>query len=344
MPKLKNFVTNLILLLTTGLVCVATAEGICRIFFPDQRLQYVNDNQLLSRFAPSQNGILYLADGNPTSNIRINEFGLRSAPLSETAEHRVLFLGDSFTFGWGVEEHEAFTSRIDTALGSNISAINAGNPGYGIYQMETLLERLNPVVRPKTIVLVIWQGSLLRRPLANNEKQQFLEKRAKFRKLKSLSVFGTHLYRKYERLMLQYGRKDLVVSIGSKDQKNMDLNQQFKEALDADEPRLLRMQEMAQKVGAKFAIVFWPRTGFAQAKDPSISYTLASRLANFSNQHGIEFISLGSIFEKAPRKKLLIPIDWHPTPYAHCLAANGMLVLMKNLSYDGATLPCEAEL
>jgi lysophospholipase L1-like esterase len=71
---------------------------------------------------------------------------------------RVLALGDSCTFGRGVEDGEAWPARLEARLraaGQDAAVQNAGVPGYGTTQERGLLRRLAPRVRP-THVVVVW--------------------------------------------------------------------------------------------------------------------------------------------------------------------------------------------
>ena len=46
-------------------------------------------------------------------NFRVNERGLRGDKLRNSSSRRILFLGGSITLGWGVNEEDVVTSRIE---------------------------------------------------------------------------------------------------------------------------------------------------------------------------------------------------------------------------------------
>lgn len=61
-------------------------------------------------------------------SIEINSLGLRGpevGPRAQTGAHRVLAVGDSFTFGQGVEHGEAWPAQVERAI-AGIEVINAG--------------------------------------------------------------------------------------------------------------------------------------------------------------------------------------------------------------------------
>ena len=72
----------------------------------------------------------------PPHLVTINKFKFRNNDiddLPEMSEEKILFSGDSFTFGDGVDDENTFPSIFQKISGSKV--INAGVPGYGIDQM-----------------------------------------------------------------------------------------------------------------------------------------------------------------------------------------------------------------
>lgn len=72
-------------------------------------------------------------------------FRLPSAPEAE-----LIALGDSCTFGWGVEDQEAWPSALSRRLGRPVR--NLGVPGYSLLQGEALLDTL-AVPADRTLIL-----------------------------------------------------------------------------------------------------------------------------------------------------------------------------------------------
>ena len=118
---------------------------------------YVADNVLVHRLWPGYSGDL--RSGEYHTQLIINDRGFRGAAWRTDAPRRVLILGDSFTFGYGVEEHEAFPFILQEALGPLFAVFNAGVPGYGTLQERVLAERLLPEIKPQVVVLGFTVGS-----------------------------------------------------------------------------------------------------------------------------------------------------------------------------------------
>ena len=70
----------------------------------------------------------------------INSLGVRDDEESLT-KPSIVFLGDSFTMGWGVSQTESFPSLIERATGQR--ALNAGISSYGTAREIKLLERID---------------------------------------------------------------------------------------------------------------------------------------------------------------------------------------------------------
>ena len=90
---------------------------------------------------------------------RINSNGFRDDEFStKGALQRVLFIGDSYTFGWGVDQADILSDLVESELAAepylmNVSAYNLGVPGYNTVQEAALLEEAMPRYQPDLVVL-----------------------------------------------------------------------------------------------------------------------------------------------------------------------------------------------
>src|SRR5262245_12981977 len=77
---------------------------------------------------------------------------------------RVLGLGDSFTFGWGVSQDETFLKQLERELrvrtGRSVEVINAGVPGWGLSQFDLFLRRDDLNYSPDIIVIAYFVDDL----------------------------------------------------------------------------------------------------------------------------------------------------------------------------------------
>lgn len=87
--------------------------------------------------------------------------GLRATPMLRAERRpgiraRVLFLGDSFTYGLGSADEETFVGRLAAAW-PDVEVVNAGCNGYGQRQELAVLDTLGAALRPDlTVLMFFW--------------------------------------------------------------------------------------------------------------------------------------------------------------------------------------------
>ncbi len=87
----------------------------------------------------------------------INSLGFRDPPQAlakREGVRRVLFLGDSMTWGWGVNDGERFCDLLGARLGAGIEVTDAAVPGYGTDQELWTLAACGDALSPDLVVLV----------------------------------------------------------------------------------------------------------------------------------------------------------------------------------------------
>ena len=90
--------------------------------------------------------------GSRTINIQHNSLGLRDVEHQRSERPTVLFVGDSFVWGYDVEANERFTDLLRTEL-PGMEIVNAGVNGYGTDQEYLLLDHIWSAVQPAVVVL-----------------------------------------------------------------------------------------------------------------------------------------------------------------------------------------------
>jgi hypothetical protein len=120
------------------LVAFAIAEVAVRHFCPQAvgPVRFACDPELGYIPVPYQQGVRK-APGGFTFKYSNNSLGWRGSweyrPVKST-EYRVLFLGDSFTYGIGVNDDQTFAVQVQKALSAahlSVEVLNAGCPGKG---------------------------------------------------------------------------------------------------------------------------------------------------------------------------------------------------------------------
>ena len=143
-------------LAATGLALVAAElawRGLrTRGFGPTTNPHYVEaDPRLGWRYRPGAELRHTSADFDVA--VRINAEGFRDASTAAAGQRPIVTLGDSFTFGWGVEEREAFPALLEEASGVPVD--NLGVSGFGTGQEVRLFEALGAPRAPRAVVLTV---------------------------------------------------------------------------------------------------------------------------------------------------------------------------------------------
>ena len=88
----------------------------------------------------------------------INALGLRDVPIvpGKQKRLRIVAIGDSFTYGWGVDIQDTWVKRIESFLrgqGHDVEVINAGRSGAGSASYEEMAARILPVLQPDILLM-----------------------------------------------------------------------------------------------------------------------------------------------------------------------------------------------
>ena len=98
--------------------------------------------------------------------VMYNERGLRDRPILPKGEHeyRVLALGDSVTFGTGVDQDKTFAARLEPLLQKRlhrpVRVINSGVGGYNTVQEVTYFKREGLSLQPDLVMLTYVQNDV----------------------------------------------------------------------------------------------------------------------------------------------------------------------------------------
>ncbi len=100
--------------------------------------------------------------GGRATTIRTNGQGFRDRdrdPARRLGQHRILVVGDSFVFGWGVENDETFVHRLDQQL-AGTEVVNLGVTGFNLAQEHALLRQEGLAYQPDLVLLAFCQNDV----------------------------------------------------------------------------------------------------------------------------------------------------------------------------------------
>jgi len=169
-PRRRSLRAKLLLLCASVVVALGIAEFALRVLdippVHTPRMALYNFRMLPGLDGaweiPPGSEVRFQWDGDPYGRLplhahmvaTVNEHGLRG-PAPPQGEPTTLFLGDSFTFGEGVEDEQTFVRRVEASLGPDAgSCVNAGVPGFGTVHQAARLPDWLRTFQPQAVVLV----------------------------------------------------------------------------------------------------------------------------------------------------------------------------------------------
>lgn len=168
--KLYQAKTGILVSAVSLLVSMGIVEVVLRLVDPlgisyyELAGNYVRDkladDQLIFRHKPSWE--------TRYGDVRVtyNERGLRDRPILPKGEdeYRVLALGDSVTFGWGVDQEKTFVARLEPLLQGRlhrpVRVINSGVGGYNTVQEVTYFKQEGITLQPDLVMLTYVQNDI----------------------------------------------------------------------------------------------------------------------------------------------------------------------------------------
>ena len=144
-------------------ISVVLAEVVVRLALPQfyitgPRGMFVPDPPRRFRLSPGVHGTL-AAVGEFSHSISINSLGMRGPEIGKKSPetYRIVALGDSFTFGFGVEIEQTFIAlaqdRLRSTVSGNIEIINNGVPAFGLPDEVAWFEQYSLQLEPDLVII-----------------------------------------------------------------------------------------------------------------------------------------------------------------------------------------------
>ena len=93
------------------------------------------------------------------STVVTDRRGFRSEEI-HPGKPTLALLGDSIAFGYGVENDQTLSARLDALLEEKLNIVNAAAPGYGLSQEAAMYKDNVNVLHPETLILVFHWNDL----------------------------------------------------------------------------------------------------------------------------------------------------------------------------------------
>ncbi len=166
---MKNFLFRLIAVLLGFSIAFMLAEIAVRIICPQEvgPVRFACHPQLGEIPVPGQHGVRRFP-GVFTftySNNSLGWRGFREYREAKQTDYRILFLGDSFTYGIGVDDDQTFAARVEKFLTTDrlsVEVMNAGDPGKGTDYALKLFQTVGRKFHPDLVVYCAFSAMIYR--------------------------------------------------------------------------------------------------------------------------------------------------------------------------------------
>lgn len=277
------------------------------------------------------------AGHNLESKYRRNIFGLRDQdypPLKSPNVKRILILGDSFTYGNGVNDDSAiFPEILERQLNAEfldqdrkIEILNGGLDGSFTRDWVNLLLKVKDSFKPDVILIVFF----LRDGTMTSSIGSFfnpIRKEIKLRDKRSFLYQHTYLFRLIQGYLDRlYLSKKYSMALHESYLGNPTQTKEWKNARN----NILRIKDIAEKDHAIVGLVIFPMLVELNHNYPFRD--ICECIIKFGTKYRIPTISLLSAFMWKSAPDLWVSsYNQHPNELAHLIAANSILPFLREL-------------
>ena len=265
--------------------------------------------------------------GNLGTNIKINSHGLRDIERSwdkPDGKFRILTLGDSFTYGDGVELNNTYAKLLEnflTADGLDIDVINAGVIGYNLYQSLIYFKTIGFKYDPDLIIYFFWiddiGGANTAEKLREVKERLAAKQQTDYKIIEKSNLYVLNLISNtkelLDRLLRPFTGADWLKSIENRQkylEKLHDSRLSNADDLVIFKHHLNELNTLSKKNSAKLLIVLIPDA--AQLNNPHLQKS-NSLLKYYCAQQKIPILDITEVFEGQQNisSLYLFPLDAH---------------------------------
>jgi lysophospholipase L1-like esterase len=150
---MRNLLINFGLLVSTILIFFLGIEFALRI----TGIQTIKPNPPLIFQTSANSKISYELKPNMKerayrSTVTTNSLGFRSKEIDKE-KSTIVVLGDSITFGYGLEDDETIPAHLDNLL-EEYNVLNTAAPGYNLFQETAIYKEISQELDPKRAILI----------------------------------------------------------------------------------------------------------------------------------------------------------------------------------------------
>jgi len=320
--NLKNLLIRLLAILIVFIVILAIGEVLIRSYlhfntaYDIEMTKYAinlkndSENKLIGH-VHRPNKSMELMD----VMVDINSDGHRDKeyPVTKTDKHRIIFLGDSLTFGWGVKQEETFATLIEEDMNSQspTEVINFGTGNYNTEQEVNLFIDKGLKYNPDKVVLFYFI----------NDAEITPEKSGLW--FLGYSQFISFNWSRINSLLNNFlpskSFQEYYESLYDEDQQGW-INAR---------KAIIQLRDICESKGIEFQVVLLPEL---HDVNNEIFANVYDNLALFLAENNIDYLNLAKLFKNHPDQiQLWVSYDdAHPNNIAHKKIAQSTLGFISN--------------
>jgi hypothetical protein len=273
---------------------------------------YVSDPVLGYRLPPGAQGRYQGV------TISTNRFGLRDRDLEQKqdGELRILLLGDSITFGWGVAADETYgrklESLLESRLGRRVRTVNAGVGGSNTVQEYALFKRDVAAIDPDLVVLLYVPNDIQSsNPNFDPRSQSDLDGKAPQETVRIL-LERSWLYR-----LVRFVLSDV-------DPSGLTSFDKYARGVRDSMNALAGIAGLCRERHIQFDTFFYREKQRPDPKSPYLDQLLAE-VSHVGNTQGFRVSDTRPWWGDLDRRSVTISVvDWHPNARGHDILAGGI--------------------
>ena len=262
-------------------------------------------------------------------------------PRPAAPSSRILVVGDSFTWGWGVNQGEVFTDLLQAALPATVAVYNRSVPGFGTAQEYLLLQRELAARVYDAVVLMFYMNDLSDNISARQGRRPYFELvngELRPRNQPALPVVNPvgQFLREHSRAYAFAQFRLELLKRRFTGEANDEREYRTAPAVDfhavpgyAVTARLLaEIQRLTSQHGARFFLVYIPQRSEIELDAPfPYVRSIHEMVDDIARSESIQLLDLSPAFHQHAKagERLIYPIDSHWTPAGHRLTANALL-------------------
>ncbi|MBI3449108.1 MAG: SGNH/GDSL hydrolase family protein [Acidobacteria bacterium] len=260
-----------------------------------------------------------------------NSLGLRDREYAaeDTADH-VVVVGDSYTFGFGVEAEETFPKVAEEELRATplagMEVVNAGVSGYGPFEEAAFLRRVVPKFRPRAVVQAFFEG---------NDVRNAIEYPLRFK-------MGPEGYLHREGWDPFATPLSYLATYAAMKGRNVGEKLATRRGIELSHQAILDARRYAEQSGARYLLLLLPdvrseragRSWALRAYDAALGSggDINAGMESFARDHGVDVLNLSALFDSAPdAPPLRFSWDGHFTRDGHRLAGRELARRLQSL-------------